>query len=443
MSIQDHRRGRRDRGFGSLRSRGRALVRRLGGRRGTVLVLTTLLMVAVIGMLAFAIDLGYIVHARTALQRTADASALAAAALLPHQSTAEAVARAVATENGWSSGVGSGDEWNGSDLDPMTVEFGFWDRDAATFTSPGRRTNAVRVTLRRSEATKNPLRLFFARVLNNAVADVSASATAWGDHGVCGPFVGIDSLDVGGGANTDSYDSQAGAYSSATAGDRGSICSDGPVDVSGSSIVRGDALAGMDDPPPDISTNATVTGYDGNRITPLTLPPVDATAAALHNDNSTAPPIWQGNGWRNPIGANGDFSLNAGEIYTLPSGTYYLRNFTINGGATLIIDPHNGPVKIYVTGTYRREGGALINNTHLAKNLQILCTGSTVTVTSTNDFYGVVYAPQADVTLNGDSDLFGAVVGRTLKINGSGYAHYDESLDLEYLDIAPRTMLVD
>ena len=65
-------------------------------------------------------------------------------------------------------------------------------------------------------------------------------------------------------------------------------------------------------------------------------------------------------------------------------------------------------------------------------------------ITSDNSpFYGVIYAPQSRVTLNGDAELFGAVVARTLAAGGSGGAHYDESLDLEYLDIPPRTMLVD
>ena len=436
------KRGRRLRWF---RGRGRALLRRLSGRRGTVLVLTTVLMVAMVGMLAFAIDLGYVVHVRTNLQRTADASALAAAELLPEQWEATSVARAVAAENGWSSGVrtGEGDEWHGDDLDPMMVELGFWHRDAATFTSPapsGRRPNSVRVTLRRTEATKNPLRLFFARVFGDALADVTASATAWSDHGVCGPFVGIQWLDVGGGANTDSFDSFEGAYSAAVANDRGSICSDGPVGVGGNSIVNGDALAGEGDVV-DVDGTAQVTGYAGSRTTPLNLPPVDAGDVAINNDNDQLPPIWQGQSWRDPIRANNDFSLNAGETYAIPPGTYYFRNVTLNGGATL---DFYGPTKIYVTGTLRREGGCYVNNyTKLADNLQILSTGSTVTVNSDNDFYGVIYAPQSDVTLNGDADLFGAIVGATLKVNGSGTGHYDETLDLEYLEVPPRTMLVD
>jgi hypothetical protein len=47
-------------------------------RRGTVAILAGILMIALLGMVAFAIDLGYLATSQAELQRTADASALAA-----------------------------------------------------------------------------------------------------------------------------------------------------------------------------------------------------------------------------------------------------------------------------------------------------------------------------------------------------------------------------
>ncbi len=47
-------------------------------RRGTVAVLACLLMTALLGMLAFSVDLGYLANSRAELQRTADSAALAA-----------------------------------------------------------------------------------------------------------------------------------------------------------------------------------------------------------------------------------------------------------------------------------------------------------------------------------------------------------------------------
>jgi Flp pilus assembly protein TadG len=47
-------------------------------RRGNVVVLSAVLMVAMMAMIAFAVDLGYLYNARTEMQRAADASAIAA-----------------------------------------------------------------------------------------------------------------------------------------------------------------------------------------------------------------------------------------------------------------------------------------------------------------------------------------------------------------------------
>ncbi|MFH1919180.1 MAG: TadG family pilus assembly protein [Planctomycetota bacterium] len=408
-------------------------------------MLSAVLMVVMIGMLAFAIDLGCIVHARTALQRTVDACALAAAARLPDESAATAVARSVATENGWSNAmkISTGDELDGSDLDPMTIEYGRWDRDAATFTSPpsgGNEPNAVRVTLERSEAIGNPLSLFFARIFGNSTAETSASATALYDRWLCGPFVGIDWVSVPGTPNTDSYNSAEGAYSAATAKHRGSICSDGPINVDGAGLVKGDARAG-EGYDVTITGGATVTRSIGSRLTSLDMPPVDASAAAVTNDNGQIPLIPQGNSFVSPVDADGNFLLDGTKAIDMPPGTYYFNNFTVTGQASFTTQ---GLVKIYITGNLERSGGALVtNSTGQPENLQFYMTGGTALVTSENTFQGVIYAPNTDVTIDGSADLFGAVVGKTLTATGSGFAHYDESLELDDVEFSRRVALVD
>jgi len=47
-------------------------------RRGAIAVFAAVLMVAFVAVVAFAVDIGFILHIRTELQRTADSSALAA-----------------------------------------------------------------------------------------------------------------------------------------------------------------------------------------------------------------------------------------------------------------------------------------------------------------------------------------------------------------------------
>ena len=82
--------------------------RRLGARRrGNVVVLVALMMVPLFAMLAFAIDIGYMLHVRTELQRSAETCALAAATHLPDEAAASQAALQAA-KNGSVKGIEDG-----------------------------------------------------------------------------------------------------------------------------------------------------------------------------------------------------------------------------------------------------------------------------------------------------------------------------------------------
>ena len=406
-------------------------------RRGNIVVLSAFLMIAMLAMVAFAVDLGYIADAKSELQRSADAGALAAAARLPNTGNAVTAAINCTTNNRTSITPA---------LNAQDIVFGFWDRDTATFHNPrpaGRPYNAVKITLRRTAANGNPLSLFFGRVIGRNAADVTASAIAYGDRGLCGPFIGIESANAGGNLRTDSYDSYDGAYSVGTSGHRGSLCSDGPITVHGNPEIHGDVRAGRGDTV-TIHGSPEITGEIGNRLTDLNLPAVDASAAAANNNNASIVRYRDpdGSGWINPLDSQRDFTLGAGANYDLAAGTYYFRNMKLVGGSSLNI---LGKTSIYLTGDLDRHGGAAINNnTQNANNLSILMTGpGKATINSHNAFYGFIYAPNTDVTVNGTADFFGAIVGKTLKLTGDAVGHYDESLDINLGAYALRVMLVD
>ena len=403
-------------------------------RRGTIVLLSCALMVCLLALVALAVDVGYIAHAHTELQRTADAVALAAAAKLPNQSTAMDAGIDTAASN---------DTSIATSLNDNDFEFGWWNRNTSTFTTPApanRSVNAVRVTVARTQDRGNPLSLFFGQVVGKGIADITCKSTAYMDRSLCGAFVGIEWVDVQGNPGSDSFDSVDGAYNANQANFRGSVCSDGDVTITGDTYLKGDARAGAGG---EVTLNGgiTVTGNIGNRVKPLNMPPVDASGAAAQNDNANLPRLRQGNRWVSPVDRQGDFVLNSGDVYDMPPGLYYFRNITINGGATLNI---TGKTIIYATGNVTRNGGTWVNNnTQKAENLQLYMTGGTANFTSDNGFYGVIYAPNTDVTVNGSADYFGAAVGRTLKFSGGGRAHYDESLELEEVDPPTRTTIVD
>ena len=395
-------------------------------RRGNIILLSGALMICLLALVALAVDVGYLAHAHTGLQRTADAIALAAAARLP--------SLAAATDAGFDTAENNDPE-AASGLNDADFEFGWWNRNDSTFTSPppsNRPVNAVRVTVGRTAARGNPLNLFFARVIGHDAADITCRSTAFMDRGLCGPFIGIDWLTASGDVNTDSFDSLNAPYDSNTAGHRGSLCSDGDITINGGVYIMGDVRAGAGADVTVHGSSGTITGNIGNRVKPLNFPPVDVSHVASNNDNANLGALL--NGQRN-------MRLNGGTVFNMPPGTYYLNDLDMMGMSILNI---TGETVIYLTGDLRRAGGTQVNNnTQLAHNLRIYSTGGDIDITSHNNFYGVVYAPQSQVDIGGTADYFGAIVGQTLRIHGDATGHYDETLELEEIDPPTRTTIVD
>lgn len=156
-------------------------------RRGNVLVLCAFMMVGLLAMIAFAVDIGYILVARDQLQRSADASALAAAWELVDadaptgnsdvlQMTSNA--RSIATQYAASNTVLASPPTLGNN----DVRVGYLSNPfdpACVFTTVGSgMPNAVQVAVRRARDQNGEVPLFFAPVLGVDRVATEAEATA-------------------------------------------------------------------------------------------------------------------------------------------------------------------------------------------------------------------------------------------------------------------------
>lgn len=143
-------------------------------RRGFMAVLAAVMFVVLLGMIAFAVDIGYLGLARTQLQSAADSAALAAAGS-SGKSEAEMIQTAQEFANA-NMAAGRHIQLNSKD-----VEFGSWDASNNTFTpvSSGQVGTAVRVTVRTDADSGGETNLFFGRLfgLRSVAQDASAIAT--------------------------------------------------------------------------------------------------------------------------------------------------------------------------------------------------------------------------------------------------------------------------
>jgi Putative Tad-like Flp pilus-assembly len=136
-----------------------------------MLILAALLMILMVGMIAFAMDIGYVVLVRSQLQTAADSAAMAAAAVMGNEpGMAVKTARQYAAYH-----TAGGESVQLSDSD---VELGIWDTETRSFVPLNQAANAVRVTARRDAGSGGEAPLFFARIFGHESFSMSASAVA-------------------------------------------------------------------------------------------------------------------------------------------------------------------------------------------------------------------------------------------------------------------------
>lgn len=162
-------------------------------RRGIVLFLTLFLMVFLLGIAAFAVDLGFYVNTQTEMQRAADAAAIAAAwdliektppggsrSLSNEISTARDRAVDFVSANAVSGGLAI--DGNLSNTPSGDVVIGYLANDSQTTASmefgDQNQFNAVQVTVQKTALRNGEVPLFFAHVWNQVGLSARGTATA-------------------------------------------------------------------------------------------------------------------------------------------------------------------------------------------------------------------------------------------------------------------------
>lgn len=109
-----------------------------------------------------------------------------------------------------------------------------------------------------------------------------------------------------------------------------------------------------------------------------------------------------------------------------------VRALDVTGNASIIV-PDGSSLTVYIEGDCKIAGNGLGNGNRRPGTCQIWGTstsaaGQSFQVAGNGALKAVIYAPNADVKLNGNGDIMGAVVARDVIFTGNARFHYDESL---------------
>jgi hypothetical protein len=127
--------------------------------------------------------------------------------------------------------------------------------------------------------------------------------------------------------------------------------------------------------------------------------------------------------------------VSGGNILTLPvpPTQYYFSQVILSGNSVITFNnPSNLHVDLWIDDLLNLSGGGIANPSGKATMLGIWACGSTHTSSWTlsggSGAYFSVYAPNHDVTISGNGDLWGALAAKSVNASGGSKIHYDEAL---------------
>ena len=268
---------------------------------------------------------------------------------------------------------------------------------------------------------------FASRLIEVVVKPVSAftkalvtevSAHVPGSAGV------VDSFD-----SRDPLKSTSGQYDPAKRQSNGTVATNGTVfTIDG--IIYGDASTNGG----SLAPSANVTGTVRNDV---------------HTDlQPVAAPTWTASGGT-PTTVTGASTVNAGTAgspvrvklnkisgsLTLAPGAGGFVDVWVTGNITGSITVQAGvQARIWFEGNVSVGAGDIDNQTNRAANLEFFGVNPpsgqsrSIDISPSGNFICAIYAPGHDLNVNGNPDLIGSFVTRTIDVNGNCSVHYDESL---------------
>ena len=256
---------------------------------------------------------------------------------------------------------------------------------------------------------------------------------------------GKDQVTLGGTVFTDSYDSALGTYAAQAvnvdphvgvpvARYKGDIGSNGPIGDVGTVDVFGNSTAG-----PGFSTTITSNCYihGSTAPSPVPIPMPDV----VYDPPAGCPPV-PNNGTTASTLTNSAV-LNGGSYRCAAVRLANHQVLQITGNVTLYVDGDilvtakeevritgSGKLTIYHgSGSIHITGGSNTNTSGKPETLMVYsATTDSVNAGGNSTFTGCIYAPNSPTQLEGNTEYFGSVTGKSIKCQGTVDFHYDEAL---------------
>ncbi len=204
------------------------------------------------------------------------------------------------------------------------------------------------------------------------------------------------------------------------------------VVLKNTSIVNGDIAVGMGGNPDDVivDNGATITG-ETFALTQIYELPLVTVPESLESSPSLGT-INDSNTTITSSAKYNSIDLGNSETVTISGDVtlYITGDITLGNSAELQIG-ESASLILYLGGDFEGKNSSLVNNeTHDPQKLKIygLDNCETIQFKNSADFYGAIYAPNADVIMHNSGNVYGAVAAKNFEQKNSAIFNYDASL---------------
>jgi hypothetical protein len=235
---------------------------------------------------------------------------------------------------------------------------------------------------------------------------------------------GKSSVDLRGAMLIDSYDPRLGVWQpGVNQGYNGAIGSNHLIDMGGNASVYGDIGIG---PTGTINPGGTVTGDTIRLSEDRTFEPINNFSVGSQNvvvnaqDVTTISNGPNNNQYRD-INVRGDLYFEPGPDDTHPA-EYYIDSLRQTGQGRIFV---SGYTRLYVKSNLVLTGQGVLNSGTNSSQLEIFYSGANaVTFEGGCTAYVELYAPDADITLRGNTDFSGSFIGNNVTASGGAQIHF-------------------
>lgn len=238
---------------------------------------------------------------------------------------------------------------------------------------------------------------------------------------------------------TDSYNSDSGSYAATVLTEQGSLGTNGTITTSKDVNIGGDAFTAVGGSI-TLGVNSHILGDTSTARDSVELDIIPQTEYDWAEAHSRAPSGFLGGGYTYD---NGDKSLTLGSYTTLTlnSGVYYFSSITVGQYSNIQLAA-GANVTIYLTGDFHLMQSSTVNSGGYPINFQVYSQGSTLQFDQGNTFVGTFYGPNAHIQYDQTTQVFGSLVGGSVKLDQGACMHYDRNLNKAVKKMTGKMMAI-